>query len=204
MASCSTSPHSPSCRTRRSAAWSGPTDWTAASRHPRSTRASWTTPSHGKVGTFHDATFTTHARYLVAPILCKQQSLGWIAVGFGEGGFAPTDLDVLSGVGLEVGAATGERPLEQHRPADGRHRLGPGLLNHRAIQQRFDLAFEEATEQGESLTVLMSTSTTSSTPTTLTGTCRRSRSSPRRPPGSRRASVPTTWSPGMVATSSSC
>ncbi len=113
------------------------------------------TPWHGRAGTFHSPSFTSHARYLVAPILCKQQALGWIAVVCVEGGFETTDLDVLSGVGLEMGAA-----LENARLYSIARQMADidsvsGLLNHRAIQQRFDLAFEHATDRGEPLTVLM-------------------------------------------------
>lgn len=113
------------------------------------------TPWHGRHGTFHDKGFLSHARYVIAPILCKQQPLGWIAILRREEPFEETAVDVLGGIGIEVGTALENARLYHIARLMADVDSVTGLLNHRAAQQRFEAAFAAARRQREPLSVLM-------------------------------------------------
>jgi len=109
----------------------------------------------GSFGTLHDANFKNHFRFVLAPVLYKGKSYGWIAALREPEPFGPEDVAVLEGLGMEIGTA-----LENARLYDLAKQMADvdpvtGLLNHRAAQQRFDFAFKYAKEQEETLSILM-------------------------------------------------
>lgn len=109
----------------------------------------------GSFGTLHDVSFTSHIRYLVAPVLYKTKNFGWIAAFREEGMFDESDVAVLEGLAKEVGTALENARLYELAKQMADIDSVSGLLNHRAAQERFEFAFGYAKETGESLSILM-------------------------------------------------
>jgi diguanylate cyclase (GGDEF)-like protein len=93
--------------------------------------------------------------YLRAPLLWQGQILGSVGFVRWMSDFDASDVKIIEGVGLEVGAALNNaRQYQTAKHAADRDSVTE-LYNHRAIHQRLDREFETAVQQNRPLSVIM-------------------------------------------------
>jgi diguanylate cyclase (GGDEF)-like protein/putative nucleotidyltransferase with HDIG domain len=88
-------------------------------------------------------------------LIHRHKVVGTIGVVRWQGGFSPTDPEMLESIGMEVGTAYENARLYGVALDAADTDPVTGLFNHRAVHQRLDVEFERARAEAHSLAVIM-------------------------------------------------